>query len=305
MAVLAKHAWGPPGAHTLFRKRKGGAEMRAGRLKTKRYPVRRRGGWAAALLLAGLLLGAGAVTYGKQAWEAALPLLPGVLQSSAAQTPAPETAVREERTLTLPGHTWYALQLGTFDSADAAEALAETYRNRGAAGYIRRQGQYQVLAAAYTARADAQAVMTQLRVNHQVEAKLTEITQPEVTLRLSGKPDQLTALSDAYDALEQLSTQLAALSDGLDRGKTDRQTALSVLRSHRDTLNALKIRIDAQFGKNAAKAVQDASDMLEALSLSLNEALSAQSTAALGARIKYAQLQCLCGTADYAAGFAK
>jgi hypothetical protein len=162
--------------------------MRAGRLKTKRYPVRKRGGWAAALLLAGLLLGAGAVTYGKQAWEAALPLLPGVLQSSAAQTPAPETAVREERTLTLPGHTWYALQLGTFDSADAAEALAETYRNRGAAGYIRRQGQYQVLAAAYTARADAQAVMTQLRVNHQVEAKLTEITQPEVTLRLSGRP---------------------------------------------------------------------------------------------------------------------
>ena len=83
------------------------------------------------------------------------------------------------------------------------------------------------------------------------------------------------------------------------------QAALSALRSHRDTLNALKIRIEAQFGKNAAKAVQDATDMLEALSLSLNEALSAQSTAASGARIKYAQLQCLCGTADYAAGFAK
>lgn len=285
------------------KEREGGAAMRAGRLKTKRYPARKRGGWAA-LLLAGLLLGAGAVTYGKRAWEAALPLLPGVLQPSVPSAPMPETAAREERTLTLPGHTWYALQLGTFDSADAAETLAETYRSRGAAGYIRKESQYQVLAAAYTARADAQAVMTQLRVNHQVDAVLKEITQPEVTLRLSGKPDQLTALNDAYDALEQLSTQLAALSDGLDRGKTDRQTALSALRSHRDTLNALKIRIDAQFGKSAPKAVKEASDILEALSLSLNEALSAQSTAALGAQIKYAQLQCLCGMADYAAKLA-
>ncbi len=275
--------------------------MRAGRLKTKRYPVRNRGGWAALLLLAGLLLGAGAVIYGRQAWEAALPLLPGVLQPSAAQTPAPEAVSREERTLTLPGHTWYALQLGAFDSAEAAESSAESYRTRGAAGYIRRQGQYRVLAAAYASRADAQAVMTQLRNNHQIDAVLTEITQAEVTLRLNGRPEQLTALNDAYDALEQMSQQLAALSDSLDRGKTDRQTALSALRSQRDTLTALKARIDAQFGKNAPQAVKDAGDLLESLSLSLNEALAAQGTAVLGARIKYAQLQCLCGMADYTA----
>ena len=278
----------------------GGAEMRAGRLKMKRYPVQKRGRWAALLLIAGLLLGAGAVLYGKQAWEAALPLLPGVLQVSPA--PTPETASREELTLTLPGHTWYALQLGAFDSADAAESLAAAYRGRGAAGYIRRQGQYRVLAAAYAARADAQAVMTQLRTQHQVDAVLTEITQAEVTLRLNGRPDQLTALCDAYDALEQLSTQLAALSDQLDRGKTDRQTALAALRSHGDTMAALKARLEAQFGKNAPKAVLDAADMLEAMSLSLNEALSAKSTAALGAQLKYAQLQCLCGMADYTAG---
>ena len=278
--------------------------MRAGRLKTKRYPVRHRGGWAALLLLTGLLLGAGAVIYGRQAWEAALPLLPGVLHPSVPLAPVstPEAVSREERTLTLPGHTWYALQLGAFDSAEAAESSAEAYRSRGAAGYIRRQGQYRVLAAAYASRADAQAVMTQLRAHHQIDAVLTEITQAEVTLRLNGRPEQLTALNDAYDALEQMSRQLAALSDGLDRGKTDRQTALSALRSHRDTLTALKARVDAQFGKSAPKAVKDVSDLLESVSLSLNEALSAQSTAVLGARIKYAHLQCLCGMADYAAG---
>ncbi len=277
--------------------------MRAGRLKVKRYPVRKRGGFAALLLAAGLLLGAGAAIYGKQAWQAALPLLPGVLQPSATQEP--EAVPREERTLTLPGHTWYALQLGAFDSAEAAESMAASYRSRGAAGYIRRDNQYRVLAAAYDTRADAQAVMTQLRANHQVDAVLTEITQAEVTLRLNGRPEQLTALNDAYDALEQLSAQLAALSDSIDRGKTDRQQALAALRSNRDTLLALKARIDAQFGKSAPQAVTDAAELLEALSLSLNEALSAQSTAALGARIKYAQLQCLCGMADYAAALAK
>ncbi len=67
-------------------------------------------------------------------------------------------------------------------------------------------------------------------------------------------------------------------------------------------MTALKARLEAQFGKNAPKAVLDAADMLEAMSLSLNEALSAKSTAALGAQLKYAQLQCLCGMADYTAG---
>jgi hypothetical protein len=166
-----------------------------------------------------------------------------------------------------------------------------------------KQERYKVLAAAYAARADAQAVITRLRTQHQVDAVLTEISQPEVTLRLSGRPEQLTALSDACDALEQLSIQLAALSDGLDRGETDRQTAFSALQSHRDTLTALKTRLDAGFGENAPKQVRDTADTLDALTLSLAEAMSAQSTAALGARIKYAQLQCLCRMAEQAAGF--
>ena len=273
--------------------------MRAGKLKMKRYPVRKRGGGWALLLLLGVLSGAGAATWGKQALETVLPKLRQASPPSLAA--APEPAEREERTLTLPGYTWYALQLGAFDSADAAESLAASFRGRGAAGYVLNQDRYKVLAAAYVSRADAQAVITQLRTQHQVDAVLTEISRPEVTLRLSGRPEQLTALSDAYEALEQLSIQLAALSDSLDRGKTDRQTALSALQSHRDTLTALKSRLDAQFGENAPKAVRDTADTLDALSLSLAEAMSAQGTAALGARIKYAHLQCLCRMAEHAA----
>ncbi len=274
--------------------------MRAGKLKVKRYPVRNRGSRRGGALLLGVLLGAAAVLFGKHAWRSVLPQFPIPQRQTAAQTPEP--APREERALTLPGSTWYALQLGAFDSAEAAESLASSYRGRGAAGYVRRQGQYRVLAAAYGTRADAQAVMTQLRASHQVDAVLTEITRPQVTLRLNGRADQLTALSDAYDAIEQLSVQLAALSDSLDRGGMDRQTVLDALRSHRDTLTALKSRIGFQFGENVPLAVKAVADLLNVLSLSLNDALSAQSAAALGARIKYVHLQCLCGMADYAAG---
>jgi hypothetical protein len=45
--------------------------------------------------------------------------------------------------------------------------------------------------------------------------------------------------------------------------------------------------------------------MLDALAQSLNDALAAQGTAALGGRIKYAQLQCLCRMADHAEGLSK
>ncbi len=274
--------------------------MRAGRLKIKRYPVRRRGcGWAA-LFIFGIALGAGAVTWGKQAVQAALPQFLTPRRSAA--TPSPESVRREERTLILPGHTWYALQLGVFDSSEAAENLAASFRSRGAAGFVRGQGQYRVLAAAYAARADAQAVITQLRARHQVDAVLTEITRPEVTLRLSGRPEQLTALTDACDALEQLSVQLAALSESLDRGTADRQQAISALQSHRDTLAALKSRLEAQFGENAPDPVKKAAETLNDLALSLSDALAAPGAAALGAKVKYAQLQCLCRMADYAAG---
>ena len=58
----------------------------------------------------------------------------------------------------------------------------------------------------------------------------------------------LTNPTAGVDYAAQLSIQLGTLSDSLDRGKADRQTALDALQSHRDTLAVLKQRIDALFG---------------------------------------------------------
>ena len=124
--------------------------MRAGRLKTKRYKVRRRGGrGVVALLLAALLL-AGAAYMVK---EKQIPVF-----AAPSPTLTPAESRQETRTITLPAATWYALQLGVFEQESAAKSLAESYQGRGAAGYIDDGEHYRVLAAAYETRADAQAV---------------------------------------------------------------------------------------------------------------------------------------------------
>lgn len=289
----------PDAAHIICGKRKGGARMRAGKLKTRRYRVHRRGfGWVFLVLL-GVALGAGAVSLRTDAWETVRSFsLLGFHQP--APTPTPESMQAGESTLTLPGHTWYALQLGVFNSADAAKTQAASFRGRGAGGYVLEAEGYRVLAAAYSSRADAQAVIHQLRTAHGVETVITEITQPEITLRLSGARGQLTALDDALSALEQLPLQLSALSDALDRRGEDRESVLSSLRSQRDTLTALDAQLETYFGKSAPAPVRDIRLLLKDLAQSLDQALSAQGSAALGAQVKYAHLQCLCRMAAFA-----
>ena len=276
--------------------------MRAGRLTTKRYKTRKRGwGWLLALI-AGFGIGAAAATFRPENWQVSLPV--PFVTVPASPTRPPEETQAEERTLTLPGRSWYALQVGAFDSQEAAQSLAASFQNRGAAGYVLRQDTYRVLAAAYPARADAQAVVSQLKNQHQVDAIVTDVLQPEVTLRLSGQKGQLTALGDAYDALNQLAEHLSALSLRLDQRTMDSGQILSAIRSERETLLALSGRLESWFGSEAPKEVGQVKALLDDLCRSLDDCLSTQGNTALGARIKYAQLQCICRMAAYAAGLA-
>ena len=132
--------------------------MRAGKLRTKQYKIRRGGrgrlGWLTAALV--LALGAGALYAGLLPWpgpEVALAPSP---------TLTPQDSAAETRLIALPGGAWYALQMGAFDQASSAQSLADSYRGRGAAGWIWQEENYRVLAAAYATRAEAQAVQTRL-----------------------------------------------------------------------------------------------------------------------------------------------
>lgn len=264
--------------------------MRAGNLKVKRYKAQRGGrGWLILLLL--LAIGGGLYIW-YQDGSLPLPIAP-------APTLTPEDAKADERTLTLPAQNWYALQLGVFEQQSSAKALAESYQGRGAAGFIDDRENYRVLAAAYESRADAQAVQQQLRQNHGVEAYILALQSPEITLHLTGQKAQLTALSDAFDALHQTAGQLSNLSLALDQRQIGRDELLSSLASQQETLSALEKRLHTLFGDSPHPAVQPILSALAELSKGLEAAQQASGETRLGAQVKYCQLLCIVRLAQY------
>ena len=265
--------------------------MRAGKLKTKRYKVRHSAKGIFIALAAALL--AFAWFYVQKG---------GVIPFFALHMPvlSPEESAQDVRTLTLPGKTWYALQLGAFETEDMALSLAASYQARGAAGFIDSSDHFRVLAAAYDSRAAAQAVQTQLGALHGVEAYVSEIFRPEIQIRVSGQKAQLTALTDAYDALCNAAEKTYALSRGLDNRDMDAAEIKASLTSEKQTMAALKNRLIALFGENAPQAVAFIMEALGGVEAALEKALQATGDTALGAQIKYTQLMCIERMAAYA-----
>ncbi|MBQ9263790.1 MAG: SPOR domain-containing protein [Clostridia bacterium] len=276
--------------------------MRSGRLKTRRYKVRR--GISASVLLVLLLTAMGGAAGGYWLQNRGLSL-PVPLSLSPSPTLTPDESAAESRQVTLPGRAWYALQLGAFERENAAREGAASFRSRGAAGYLYRQDTVRILGAAYETRSDAQAVQTQLRTQHGIEAWVTEIARPEISLRLTGQKAQLTALSDAYDLIDQAAEQFSALSQSLDQQKATRQEVLTALQSQRDTVDALYTRLETLFGSSPHAAVGSMKTLLNDLSQEISAAFSTQGATSLGAQVKYCQLLCVCRMAEYAAGLAQ
>ena len=264
--------------------------MRSGKLKTRRYKVHRGGrGWTVLAAL-GLIVLAG--SYFFHPGEHRLSMMP-------APTLTPGESLSDQRMLTISGQHWYTLQLGVFDQKEAAQTLAQSFRSRGAGGYVTEEAPYRVLAAAYESRADAQAVQNQLRALHGVDAYVHEMISGETVVSVSGQRAQLTALSDAYDALSQSAGRLSNLSKGLDRHTLDTESIKAALRSERETLASLNERIRVLFGETPHEAVHDIAGLLQALSDQLGSTLGAQSELQLGAGIKYCQLFCIDGLSRY------
>ena len=272
--------------------------VRAGRLATRRYKVRGYKAQRLLLVIVGVGLGFAAATYLHGGAQKPLALI----EAAPAPTLPPEETQPDERTITLSSQSWYALQTGVYEGAAIARQEAESLRARGAGGYVFQKDGCRVLAAAYASRTDAQTVMTRLKTRHGLDAEVVEIVSPEVTLRLSGQKGQLTALSDAFSAVEKLCDHLYQLSLSLDRQETDAREALAALKSEQDTLAALKERLKSRFGASAHPAVLSLEEILSDCVQSLNTASVAPNLTRLGAQVKYCHLACICRMAAYAAG---
>lgn len=114
----------------------------------------------------------------------------------------------ETREITLGEEVWYTIQTGIFSTREAAEEKAGAYTDRGAPGYVLKDGdKYRVLIACYGQKEDASAVRARLSDQQNVETYLYEWTTPKLSLRLTGMAGQL----DVVEAGMTLLTQSAAL----------------------------------------------------------------------------------------------
>lgn len=213
---------------------------------TRVYPAERRGqGWLSGLLL---FLSAAVVLSGLMWREKPSDMS---IQAVATATPIPldstfdETPAQEE--LTLPGATWYALQLGAFENEAAARQISEQYAKRGAAGYVWHDNRYRALAALYTTREDAQNVREQLQKQHSIDTYLYPVELPAIRVRLSGMRGQLDILQAAFVHGGDLIGQLQQLSVALDRQEANAQEAVQTLLSLREPLEAVALRLKQRF----------------------------------------------------------
>ena len=232
--------------------------MRAGRLQTRRYKARKQRRWAAL-----------------------------ILPSRRAQD-VPMEGKTQSVEITRPAGLWHVLRLGEFSDAAQAYQTAAAYQDRGAGGYVLSGENHQVLAAAYASRSDAQQVQSRLSLQYGIETEQTDVSWPEIRLRLTGREDQLTAVDSALSALLALPEQLYALS-------ADAPQVRAALLSYGDTLTALGNRLDAAFSA-PPRTVSSLRAALSALSSALEDARSASGGARLGGQVKYCQLMALCLT---------
>lgn len=235
----------------LFKPYTGGTGMERSR---RVYPVQRsRNGWLNGLMLflSAVIILSGLV------WRGGEEKLS--IKLTATPTPIPldeafdETAAQAD--LTLPQREWYALQLGVFESKEAAEKLGEQYARRGAAGYVWLDGRYRTLAAVYSLKEDAQAVRQQLSEKHEVETYLYQIRLSEMQLRINGMQGQLEILQAAFAHADELVQSLQTLSMALDRQEKGVAELISAVRGISDQLTTVSLRLKQRFAAPRHKTV--------------------------------------------------
>lgn len=214
-----------------------------------------------------------------------------------------ETVVSRE--ITIPARSWYAIQLGAFDSEESAKSLAQNYTDRGAAGYVRKDGRFRVLAALYKTRDEAASVRQQLQSQHGIDSYVYEITLPEIVLNVSGMAGQLDALEAGMQYLNTVLERFCDISVSMDRRDLvteEELTALAEVASQAETLQNV---IAMRFSTVQYAAVDDLKSLLETVKTAADNvaAASKNGTVAMAAQMKYQTFFMLSGIEGYINGF--
>ena len=198
---------------------------------------------------------------------------------------------RETREITLNGSVWYALQLGAFETEEAARQLAEQFQRRGAAGYLWPEERFRVLAAVYPEKEDAQAVRQQLRDQHDVDSYLFEISIPSVSLRMTGMRGQIDILEAAFLHAEELIRQMERISETLDRQEITPAEAAEELNTLREQVELVALRMEQRFLSPRNAAVTGLIGLMRDYAAFAREKTGQESNALLSRQLKYQTIQ--------------
>lgn len=223
----------------------------------------------------------------------------------AASTPVPlpqATATASDNTLTLERQSWYAVQLGAFDSQALALEAADSYRSRGAAGYVVQDGLYRVLAAAFPVREEADSVLQQLQQQDGFDsAILYRLSAEEVILQVVATPIQASALAQGYALLPEMIRELSRLSLALDRETMDAAAVRAAAGTNLTRIRQLLTTMDLSLAGANNAIVTGLTGLLTASASAMEQLAAAQDDKALSfsAQIKYNHLDILWRYVEY------
>ena len=242
------------------------------------------------LIVAGLLRGNG----GGLLVETKPTATPTVFGTAFDETPA-------SREITLEARSWYAIQLGAFDNEQSAKAQAQSYATRGAAGYVRSDGRFRVLAALYPMKEDAQSVRTQLQTQHEIDSYVYEIALPKITFSVNGMAGQLDALDAAMQYLNTALEKFCSISVSLDKRDLNMEQQLAALNEVSSQADTLRAVLSQRLNAPGYKVVGDLTGLLAQISQACKTVAdaSAQGSVAMATLMKYQTLSFLSAVETY------
>jgi hypothetical protein len=211
------------------------------------------------------------------------------------------------REISLPARSWYAIQLGAYDSEESARAQAESYVARGAAGYVRKDSRFRVLAALYPTREEAQTVRQQLQSQHEIDSYVYEIALPEILLGVDGMAGQLDVLEAGMQYLNTTLEKFCEISTSMDKQDLPVEQELSRLAEVSSQADTLKNVLSQRFSTVHNAVVSDLINLMEEIgtATSLVAETSSKGNVAMGAQMKNQTLKLLSEVESYLYSFGK
>jgi len=210
-----------------------------------------------------------------------------------------ETFVSRE--ISLPARSWYAIQLGAFDSEESARSQAESFVARGAAGYVRKDSRYRVLAALYPTREEAQTVRQQLHGQHEIESYVYEINLPEILLNVKGMAGQLDVLEAGMQYLNTTLEKFCEISTSMDKQDLTVEQELSRLAELASQADTLKNVLAQRFASVNSAVVKDLISLIGEIGKSTAAVaeISSKGNVVMGAQMKHETLKLLSFVESY------